>query len=464
MKKVIMMMLCAVLGFTMLQPIYAEEFEGNEEVWLSKCSIAQESAAEAEQCRRFKEYYATKQDGIQDAIADLQDESNEVKDHMETIQKLIDQQDALINELDKKIKHNEGSIQKIKEELTILKDKIKEKELHIEERSRLIKERMQSGQTSVGINTSMEILMGAEDIMDLIRRMEGIQKITDLDQKEIKALNEEKAELAVARSEQDRLMLSETDKKKENEEAKHNAESLKSQREEVLKEYHRQEAQLNAKMRNRKADLSDLQGKIISIQTSTANQLNYNTSNNDLMSPISPVSYSAGTWHYPESFGGGVHLGADFAVGVGTQIVAPADGIILYANNAYDTYDGYLYHWIGWPLGGGNTMMFLTQVNGTTYAVSFAHMAHENFMVKAGDQVKKGQLLGCTGASGNSTGPHAHVELFNLGSMSIADAIAYFNVGADFSWGCGWSDTSGMDNICSVSGRTPCRERPENFW
>ena len=86
-------------------------------------------------------------------------------------------------------------------------------------------------------------------------------------------------------------------------------------------------------------------------------------------------------------------------------------------------------------------------------------------MVHAGQEVKQGQLLGRTGASGNVSGPHAHVELFNLGKMSVADAINYFNnSGADFSWGCGWSGDRGLANVCSVSGRTPCRERPEDYW
>lgn len=49
--------------------------------------------------------------------------------------------------------------------------------------------------------------------------------------------------------------------------------------------------------------------------------------------------------------------------------------------------------------------------------------------------------------------------------MSVADAINYFNnSGADFSWGCGWSGDRGLANVCSVSGRTPCRERPEDYW
>lgn len=59
-------------------------------------------------------------------------------------------------------------------------------------------------------------------------------------------------------------------------------------------------------------------------------------------------------------------------------------------------------------------------------------MAQENFAVRAGQSVKKGQLLGLSGNTGNTTGPHCHLEVINLGKMSIAQAVSQFQATADF--------------------------------
>jgi len=75
--------------------------------------------------------------------------------------------------------------------------------------------------------------------------------------------------------------------------------------------------------------------------------------------------------------------------------------------------------------------------------------------------VTQGQQLGAVGHTGNSTGPHCHVEVFNLGSMSVETAVAQFSYSADFAWGCGWRTES---TSCDAKGAAPCRERPEKFF
>ena len=38
-------------------------------------------------------------------------------------------------------------------------------------------------------------------------------------------------------------------------------------------------------------------------------------------------------------------------------------------------------------------------------------MQNGSIVVKAGDKIAKGQLIGKLGSTGNSTGPHLHIEL-----------------------------------------------------
>jgi len=86
----------------------------------------------------------------------------------------------------------------------------------------------------------------------------------------------------------------------------------------------------------------------------------------------------------------GAHTGVDFAVPVGTPVLAVADGTIVNAN---------------WGKAYGNQVI-------QKVAGGYVIYAHLNAVrAKPGMVVKKGQIVGESGNSGNSTGPHLHLEL-----------------------------------------------------
>ncbi|WP_062266469.1 peptidoglycan DD-metalloendopeptidase family protein [Endozoicomonas arenosclerae] len=87
------------------------------------------------------------------------------------------------------------------------------------------------------------------------------------------------------------------------------------------------------------------------------------------------------------------HRGTDWAVPVGTAVYAPADGFIVKAQTNH-------------PAAGN----FIEMRNGRRYVTRYLHLSQLN--VKEGQQVRKGDLIGKTGNTGLSTGPHLHYELF----------------------------------------------------
>ncbi|HEB9327492.1 TPA: M23 family metallopeptidase [Campylobacter coli] len=87
------------------------------------------------------------------------------------------------------------------------------------------------------------------------------------------------------------------------------------------------------------------------------------------------------------------HPGIDLRAAVGTPIYAPASAVVEfsgYSNNGYG-YNVILLHNFG-------------------FKTVFAHMQRKD-VVKAGQFVNKGQLIGYTGNTGLSTGPHLHYEV-----------------------------------------------------
>jgi len=90
------------------------------------------------------------------------------------------------------------------------------------------------------------------------------------------------------------------------------------------------------------------------------------------------------------------HRGQDFAVNIGTPVYAPADGVVEVVRPSNK--------------GSGNFLR-LQHVYG--FSSSYSHL--QKFKVQSGDFVQKGDLIGYSGNSGLSSGPHLHYEVRFVG-------------------------------------------------
>ena len=87
-----------------------------------------------------------------------------------------------------------------------------------------------------------------------------------------------------------------------------------------------------------------------------------------------------------------LHTGLDFAARIGTPIHATGGGTVSRASSSYYGYG--------------------RQVeidHGFGFKTKYAHMSE--FKVKVGQKVKRGELIGYSGNSGTSSGPHLHYEV-----------------------------------------------------
>ncbi len=90
-----------------------------------------------------------------------------------------------------------------------------------------------------------------------------------------------------------------------------------------------------------------------------------------------------------------IHRGVDFSVPTGTQIQAMADARVRFA---------------GVMSGFGNVVWL---DHGGTILSVYAHLSR--IEVRQGDFVRRGQLVGLSGASGDVTAPHLHFEVWRGG-------------------------------------------------
>ncbi len=106
---------------------------------------------------------------------------------------------------------------------------------------------------------------------------------------------------------------------------------------------------------------------------------------------------TAGYGSRPDPFDPGsreIHQGVDISAPMGSRIVAPADGIVLFAG----------------PYAGYGNMIVIDHKFGMT--TRYAHL--QRISVQVGQHVSRDDIIGYVGMSGRSTGPHLHYEVWHL--------------------------------------------------
>jgi len=85
------------------------------------------------------------------------------------------------------------------------------------------------------------------------------------------------------------------------------------------------------------------------------------------------------------------HPGIDISAPRGSKVVATADGLVVFAGRRHDY---------------GNLVTIEHKFGVST---RYGHL--QNFVVKPGQRVKRGDIIGYVGSTGRTTGPHLHYEV-----------------------------------------------------
>ena len=106
-----------------------------------------------------------------------------------------------------------------------------------------------------------------------------------------------------------------------------------------------------------------------------------------------------------------MHEGMDFTAKTGTPIYATGDGVVAKADN---TASGY-----------GNHIVIR---HGFGYETLYAHLS--KYKARAGQRVKRGDVIGYVGSTGRSEGPHLHYEVHKDGKVVNPLNFYYGNISA----------------------------------
>jgi murein DD-endopeptidase MepM/ murein hydrolase activator NlpD len=100
-----------------------------------------------------------------------------------------------------------------------------------------------------------------------------------------------------------------------------------------------------------------------------------------------------------------MHTGLDFTADIGAEVYATGDGVV---QSIDDKLSGYGHH--------------VMLKHGFGFETLYAHLSR--VLVRPGEKVKRGQVIGYVGNSGTSTGPHLHYEVIKNGEK--VNPVFYF--------------------------------------
>jgi hypothetical protein len=98
------------------------------------------------------------------------------------------------------------------------------------------------------------------------------------------------------------------------------------------------------------------------------------------------------------------HSGIDFGTGYGAAIFSVADGVVVERSTGGGTWGNYI-------------VIESTTPDGQVFQAGYAHMASESSPLLLGDQVRVGDFIGLTGATGQVSGAHLHFTIKVGGSF-----------------------------------------------
>ena len=435
-----------------------EDYSDNE-YWTNLCTGSGElTSQQKSQCMA---YIQTKSNATSDLNAKIQEIEKQRKEIAADILSYANQvatYQAQAASLNGEIADLNGEIAVTEKKIETLEKKIEENQADIDAAEEKIKDRMVISQRTMRLNQYLDILMGASTFDDFVRIANGLAAITDYDTKimeelaiKIEQLNKDKEEV-----EEHKTVLQEQKEEivtKQNEYL-----SLMYQAQVYEEELQRQNAELEAQGNRYASEIEEIQ----KLMNEIASKLNEVVATAGWTYPVPGIHINpyAGTWHYSS---GGVHLGADFSGSTGSAVVAVGNGVILHSADGCDS--GGLGNGcganIGGSWGGGNQAYLLTKINGGLYAVKYLHMQYGSVVAK-GTIVSAGQSIGRVGSTGNSSGPHCHIEVFYLGDAGSFTNYAT-NWNGDLAFGCGWG-SAGLSRLCEAGAGAPCRVKPESLF
>ena len=247
------------------------------------------------------------------------------------------------------------------------------------------------------------VLFRADSFTDLLSRLDMINEIMAADQRVIDQLKDLQAQIETAKTELETNKAEEEAAKSELEARKSELNTQRSEANALIQQLAANESEteaaldeLEAEQDAIRAEIQRLNEQLIAQQAANGNSVQSNPGGYIWPVDSRYITSTVGGRASPGGIGSTNHKGTDIGrVGYTSPIYASKPGTVIVSQYS-SSYGNY----VAISHGPGNTTLY-------------AHMSSRK--VSVGQYVNQGDVIGITGSTGNSTGPHLHFEVTENG-------------------------------------------------
>lgn len=427
-KKLLCLLTCAVMGIGLLNILPYDS---------SASSIA-DFDAQLEELEQQKAENEQQIANLQETLNQKENDINAQEAYQQTlIDKIALQEEnlALIKEMIEALDEEIGALES---DIASLEQDIADKEAEVAKDMEEFKQRLRAMYIS-GDDNLASVLSGSTDFYDVLAKAELVARLIEYDQELFESLNEEIASLNDSKDELESsktlLVNNKTDlevTKTEYETALSDLEDDYAKTDYIIDMLEQQQLEYENQLEDAKAQQEAYDAEIESVtkqkqdairaeeerkrqeaaQNGGSYQASYTYTGEAFLWPAGNFVYISSGYGYRW---GSTHRAIDIAgAGIHYQpAYAAADGMVITAScTCSHDYGGFC--GCGMTYGNYVTLDHGADSTGTSYATRYAHLS--SLAVSEGQIVKRGDIIGYIGSTGNSTGYHLHFEVMKNGT------------------------------------------------
>lgn len=350
-------------------------------------------------------------DGLKEEAAGLKTQKQELEKQLDA---LADDKAAVLSrqkKLDEQISNTSAQIQNVEAQITAYEGLITQTEAELadaeqreEAQYELFCKRVRAMEER-GEVSYWSVLFGATSFSDMLTRLNDVNEIMDADQKvidDLRALQQEitekKTTLEASKAESEAAKSELVSKKKELDQQRQQAIALVKEIEANEADYQSTIDQLAQEEEDLRAEALRLSKKLAEEQAAQGKPAQSNPGGYIWPVDSRYITSTVGGRTSPGGIGSTNHKGTDIGrVGYTSKVYASKAGTVIVSqySNSYG-------HYVVVSHGPGNTTLY-------------AHLSSRS--VSVGQYVNQGDVLGITGSTGHSTGPHLHFEVTENGVL-----------------------------------------------
>ena len=347
-------------------------------------------------------------DNLKGDASDLKEERKELENELKALENDRAQVVKKKGILDQQISNTSQQIQNVEEQISKYTELIAQAEAELadaetkeDEQYKLFCQRIRAMEEQGTVNY-WAFLFGAASFSDLLGRLDIVNEIMDYDKRVMEDLKNIRLKLAAEKETLKSAKAEQVTAKAELEEKKAELQTELDQANALMQKIRSDEKTYKDTLDAIDKEEEEIQAKIVELskqnnqsgQNATTAVNGYTMAQGGYMwpTPSHRVTSPFGPRKSPGGIGSTNHKGIDIgSVWYSTEIVASKAGTVIISqySNSYGNY-------VVVSHGSGNTTLY-------------AHMSKR--LVSVGQSVKQGQVLGISGSTGNSTGPHLHFEI-----------------------------------------------------